>query len=533
MATNDFQNVNLSGGSGSGGSSIPNLTTLEPLGGGADDAPQISSALHDAKTAGGGTVLLSNGTYSIQSDISPTGQDYMCGVHLVGQGEDTILSVDSGITVAAIKLAGNSIAATKVVNNVTAGDATITMTTHSDAGLFVPGDIIAIKGTDSESVVDIETRHEITAANATSGVVTLREPIFKTLTTVTIADFWGSDDNTYSAMNNSIENMQIKLNYSPGAAIDGILAVDQKDFVVKDVMFRGWTSNFATNGNAPLVIQQSLNAKVSNVQIEGSKNQGILLQQSYLSSIKDCVVDNCMTSTSSAMPIDLNSSFECLVENNLINRGLGTGGGIGISGSNIARRNKIINNRIIKTVSYGVKLTNAKNTLVKDNHFEATADAAVYIDGPRNIVEGNSMHKCQLAGQFVAANGSYSSFNGNVISQSVSYGVFGSANTVGAIISNNIFNTGGGNDPCISPTTMSSACISGNVISSWTGKGIYLQGSCVDNLVNGNMIFSTSSDGIKLDDGCTNNMISMNHMRGLTLTQGAGAGNDFISNKVA
>src|SRR5580765_5693126 len=369
MATNDFQNVDLSGGGGGSGTGMPNTTVLAPLGGGQDDAPQITAAIEAARVAGGGIVLLSAGDYTIKQTISPGFIDYMCDVHVRGTPE-TSLTIAGGLVTGSdpvFNFPGFPIGNGKAISNITVGDTSITLTNHSDASSYAAGDILLLSGTDVHSIDDVEYVIASAAGNVTSGVVTLRAPVMKTMTSVTLTTNFGYETSQCSYQNNSLEDLNIEL--TSASASDSIRAIFisyQQNFLLKNIIIRGWNQVKATVQTGTVTLQSCFRPIVDNVRVEYSKNECMELTDCYGASVRNCdLLDGLISGGGNSSSLRLSKVWDSAIERNNIYRS-GTSG-IGMHGSIKGRRNVVQNNTIFNCVlngiEAGIEMVIANNTI--------------------------------------------------------------------------------------------------------------------------------------------------------------------------
>jgi len=508
---------------GSGGEGI---FIVEPSEGGAG----IEAALEAAKTAGGGVVQLRAGTYSIIDDIEPLGSDYMCGVTLRGVGPETVLSIDvNNLTTAALSLVGGTLNVNQSISNVSAGDTSITFSTASNAGTVKAGDRLIIAGTDNESLTDVSYPHEAAAdGNPGTGVVMLVNPIMKTFTSTTCAMNFPTEDNTIAAMNNAIEDLTVKMAVAPlSAAIFGIRILKQQDFKMRNIVFEGFRNNLSSSGSAVVQFDTCLDPEFSNIRILGSTNEGILYNGTFGGVLQRCNIFQ----TGQQGAIVFSGTYDHLVDNhNVIVRSTT---GINFIGSNLSRRIKVDKNFIKDCTDAGIAspgVTAINDSEITLNVIEkGGSNGGIYLRSNRMQIIQNQFYHCAL-GIYQDA-GSDSVIANNTFRFNGSYAVYLQAGSGHQVEANKMYG-GIGGDSAIVLAGISNNKISSNFINGITGKGISLTGDSDNNLIDANKISGTSSDAINIGNSCDNNLISLNHCVGLTIVQGTGTGNDFISNKV-
>lgn len=490
------------------------VTVLEPSVGGSG----IQTALTNAANAGGGVVQLMAGTYEVTSKITvPAGAN---NVFLVGVGAPTILSATAAVNDYVISFDSQGVE--KNCQNTTRGNTSITTTTASDAGYFVAGDYVIIKGDDAESVDDLEFNVVLTSGNTGTGVVALLFPIGKTLTSVTMISF-------PDGRNNAITDLSITLAAAPAIFSSAVDLEQQVGFIVNNVFVSGFS--LSPNYGQPVIeVGNCINAKLTNIRFDGCQNDAIRLDYSA-----NCIVQNSLitraniSATTSQGAINFDAACDCLVDSCTITDSQGHGIVTRVRG----RRNQISNCWIQNAQLDGVKLIGARDTMVTDNTisdcWKDSFSCGVYItaNSARSIVDGNTISRCRYG--IYADGGSNHKITNNSVGNSTSYHITLAPDTKTLVANNNLYG-GVGGDAAILISGCDTNSVVGNNITDITGKGVSLTSGAEYNLISGNNFVSTSGDAITLASGSANNLVVGNMAYGLTITN-SGTANDLVGNK--
>jgi hypothetical protein len=474
----------------------------------------IKSALDAVTTAGGGTVLL-DGVYDITTQL--TSATTMNNVKLKGS-PGTVLLVDPAIEAYAVKL--NNVNTAKNVNNTTRGNTSITTTTASDAAFFLAGDYVIIYGTDAEGFDDVD--YNVVSVNGVvgTGVVELKWPLAKTLTS-------NSARSIRYGRNNIIENLTIRLDGVPsvfGAALDlnGQINCD-----IYNVSIEGFDQS-PNYGNPIIEMANCINVNFQDSRIEGCQNDGIRFDFAInCKAINSKFNRNSLAAVTNQGALNFDYSYDCQA----VGCEIIASGSNGINGRVGGRRNKAIETSIKRPAQCGVRAVTSKELTIdlctiSDAYADSSSSAillqanthranisrntitgckyGVYIDGGLGqSVSENRIHDCSSYG-IVLAPGATVSGVGNRISRCVDAGILISAS------SNNNF--------------------SGGLIDTITGKGVLISGDSNKNSITGMTIVSTTGNAIELEAATDDNLVALNMAKSLSIVNNGT--NNTLSNNI-
>lgn len=480
----------------------------------------IQSALNTASAAGGGIVQLVAGTYAVSSNISPPSD--CSNVIIQGVGRSTILS--STITGNGYIFDFNQTPASaingKAISNTTAKDTSVTLTTHSQAASFTAGMVVEIAGTDVDGLAWRELNEVLATGNGTTGVVTLKSVVQRTLTSVTLTGF-------VYGFGNAIKNLSAV--FASGAAhfarfskqVDGTLenlylngATGSANYALDLHMIRGVVRNcHITNFN----IREDDGGLVDNCYAIKLAGNEVIFQSNHISSSGNSACTN------RAGVEVLNIFSSKLIDNDISGN---TGQGIRLYNSSTQANILIANNSCCGNTGSGIQVTDATTNAdisIINNHCldNGTADTACGIvvtalrpkvinnRADRNRGEGIELDTC--SGFLVAGNQAKKNVDG--------IGIWIRSSTTGAVTGNTVnLNTGLAG---IYVTGSSDVTISGNCFDA-NKTNIKLDGSNSDILISGNAARSGSTANLVINNSDANVLSTGNNYRGGTVTLGSG-----------
>lgn len=503
-------NTDLSMGSNnitsSGGNSV---WTVLPAGGSA----AILTAMQAADAAGGGIVELMEGTYSISTQILDHG---LANVSLIGKGWGTILEVASGAgfsTLAAFDVSGNS--SQRNINNITAGGTSITYTTASDAAVVVAGDRIKLRGSDVNSEIDADYVIASADGNPGTGVVTLKYPIRKTLTSVEARNARGAENLVFK---------DFVIRQISGAACEGINLDASHNCHVDNVWFDAFTG---TNmGGLTYVAAHDMH--VNRCIFTNIHGYGIDCDDCTVGIVEECFFERCGLNGTGQLRTDYSAVDLTFRNNTLFNT---PGIGIEINGTSSVTTRRIIidGNKISRCAGVGIYASKSYDLVITNNTFDRIAGA--YCISPENACRRflisdnqfeNSARGVRIDGVIDAQ------VSDNIIKSMTDQGLVCQNGCTNVVISNNII--GNTSDVGILLSDTDFTIVSGNIVRNGGNIGIQLTSGCDSVCVTGNLTNNCTGVGISLSDDCDNNVIVGNNVTGDGITTGLGTNNLFQGN---
>ena len=397
---------------------------------GTNDEVEIESAISDANTAGGGTVLLLEGTYNIATPI-----DLQSDVALEGSGRDaTILfvpnstdnafnvievSADDNVTIASLTIDGNNAGqTTNNMNGIQVGSSSaypviedVLIRNNGDAGVYFL------------SAVNPVVRGSIINSNLERGV-------YAGTVDVRVEDNQlvgnGSGGSGHSAVYASGQATHVVNNYidatnagsSAGAIYTGVgdFYTIENNIIENtvngpDIFIQGDNTNVSGNtiaNNANNAIEAS--ASASDGVISGNTIFNAALYGIYVEGFGYAIGDNSIDTTgSNGIYVDSNANS---VTGNLIM----DAGANAIELEDAARVNVSANN-IFGPASAGIHLDGATNAIVTGNAIRQAGTNGISLDtsSHNNIISGNQLHDNGDTGgtDSVSVTGDYNQILGN------------------------------------------------------------------------------------------------------------------------
>ena len=494
----------------------------------------IMTALNAAKTAGGGIVQLLAGTYVIDNPgISIYDLNY---VTLQGVGDDTILQHNndiSGFTTLLFQATTVSYAGNATTN----GQTSVYTTAPADAGNFLTGDRIVIRGDvrsdDGSGFLDLETNIVAANGNVGTGEIQLLNPLQYTMTSITFK-------RSRTAQYSWVKNLKFTFTGSNGLAAASINGYYKSGF--ENITVEGGKQ---TGGYGVFGLGASIGAgypgfycEINNCRIRGAESSGIALFHQKFSSVKNCILDNIGNPGGSfytAAIVIERECGDCLIKNNTITNVI-HGWGIGVGGT-VRRRISAIGNRIMYADNAGLGLDNFEE--ISGNYIEDVglggvtssftgAIMAGYGALPcKGIIKNNIIKKCRYGIDVYP--GSHISIFNNIVREFTEYGILMGAHStcVGNIIIGS--GIGIGITHYATGANLDGHQSSGNIVKNCT-TGFYLSFSTYGDL--GSNLGSTLTYGINFFN-CNNNIIVGNHLQGSAYNYGGtNTDNDLIGNKL-
>jgi len=227
----------------------------------------INAAVSAASVAGGGIVTLLVGEYNVNASIDFSGLN---NVFLIGSGYGTVIKAELGGTwtnSSVIYCEGDIVGLAFAVNNVTKGDTTITCTTASNASPILAGGTVIIQGTDAQGIADAEWHQLSINGNGATGVLTLKDKVRRTMTSVVITDA------TLNSQNNTFSNFRI----------DGSAATDSAGLIglqcsnsLRTKVSRVWIENFSYTNQEAMRVNAGIEHTIEDVYILKCDSYAIL-----------------------------------------------------------------------------------------------------------------------------------------------------------------------------------------------------------------------------------------------------------------
>ena len=495
----------------------PGIYVVQPSAGGAG----IQTALDAAAAAGGGTVQLVAGTYTVSSAIVFATDAN--GVVLQGIGDASVLS--STITGAGYVIDIINGSSTNKgpynLSNITKGDTSITTSTHSNAANILANMTVIIQGTDADSNVWQEVNEVLTTGNGTSGVIALKNKCKRTLTSASIIK------GIVNGRGNKIRNL--KAVFASGAA-HFMRADQQVGFELENLTLNG--AGFSAQNAIDLSVYQSSvrNCRFLNWNVdEGPVVPGSPGRATYITGVNNriegCLFQNCgVDGVAHASAISFQSLWD----------------------------SQIIGNTILNTNGYGIYSTSSdvkRGILIANNNVSGSKNDGILIDGSsvtseleilNNDLSYNGLGAVSGCGMKVL--GAYLNIVGNVCNKNLDEGIWVDTGSDQIAITGNFCR---GNSDCGIISKATNSTISGNTCESHsadagifvsgandsviTGNncgnnkyGIYISGTTSDVIASGNAARSCATKALLIDNGCSNVLSSGNNYRGGTVTLGSG-----------
>lgn len=485
-----------------------------------DAGPALQTAIDAANTAGGGRVQLLVGTYAINTGINCVGYN---NVEIVGMGDSTLMLVGNvtnnsgvGIRFRASQLTSNVEA--QAISDVALGATSITLSTVGRAGDWKAGDLVTIRGTDINSLPEVEVNRVAADGNASSGVVTLSWPVPRAIASATASASTGNKNNKIKSMKFSILNAlqdmcSVQIGSGENNLIEDCMFTNSDDSSAGDIQLIGYNT---TNGfrniirscrfidtlSAPVLVKAQNNAVVENSQFKRCcTNGGGISFVMVRDFTRDVVIrgNDFFRSGAYAIQFAVDTARRITIENNQFSHMEN----YAINGT----QNEIyITNNVFENIAtYAILCQSGKRMVVSNNRIAKTAGGIILqqTGACHNQIIGNHIIYCPSDG--IASYGDYCDISNNTIFNFASYG---------------LYIKGTGNK------------IMNNTLDTFSG-GTY--GIDLDNaqycMAMGNVVQNGGTKGFDVENSSDNNTVAYNMLNGVTLTQGTASNNLFIGNK--
>jgi len=482
------------------------VTTVDPSAGDAG----IQAAMITVSAAGGGIVQLKKGTYIINAGVVTPAIN---NVILRGVGKGTILAHDGIHGNEVLDITAAASGGPYACNAITSGNTSITTTAAADAGNVLLGDLVVIEGTDVQSNADIEYNLATANGNPGTGVITLKYPIQRTMSSVNIR--------ARRQMRN-IEIQDLTVTVPSAVAAAGIILRGGVDCKIVNVRVEG---QFDTS----IDLGDCARSSVEGCEIEKAQSFGIRGATVFnLELLKNQIVDIDSGASEGAIQLYL-EAVECVISENMI-RNTSAYGITVVSGGapNPRRRTLISDNKIYDTSEAAIQCA-AGEVVISNNYIENCAKnggsaSSIEINGSDSVVSGNyvkgggrnlsvfsgssrvivsdNMLLYATAQEALSGNGSFCVYSGNIIK--------GGA-TIGLYVGDN------GNSA------------TGNVVEGNGTDGIFVASNATNCVISNNTSRNNTGDEIEVHNSAADNLLMGNNCTGGTIREGTGS-NTFIGN---
>jgi Pectate lyase superfamily protein/Collagen triple helix repeat (20 copies) len=397
------------------GTPLPSTVSITAFGGVGDGVTDNLTPFQNAISSfspNGGTIYLPPGTW-----YSSNGWDIPSNINLQGAGPQTILIGNPSaplpndytvIVYGTLTGSGNhGISGTPVtypINAPTAGTNTVTTTTAADAGNFNANDVISISGGKHGTGLWYPIWNtSVVSANASTGVITLAEPLILGGTALTLVQ-------KVLVYPQNIRISDLTISIPAGATTGGFQSGWCKNVVLERV-----NSTTMSSSRQPYI---SMSATRSGV-ITNSRINGYLDFDACVDSImtdnvivnglialeggcQSCgIINNSIENPQIGMPpaaavaigISSDSQFNRIVGNTITNVYGGQSGILIGQGNDAGQGNNIISNNVIvgvDTTIKGISLTSTQNNIISNNIVNtATIGINVLTNSTGTVISGN------------------------------------------------------------------------------------------------------------------------------------------------
>jgi len=504
------------------------VTTVDPSAGGAG----IQAAMNAVNTAGGGIVQLLEGIYVISAAITP--DVGMNNVEVRGVGEGTILQHNGLGSFQVFLVQGTSVSSGVAANNVLISATTITTTVAANAAVFLVGDSVKIAGNGDDTFEEAEMNEVAIAGDGGTGIVGLKYPIRRNITSVTLSGFRNGQNNKFKDFRMTAA--------TPFGMDDVFIGTRQKNCELENLFVDSFYSTQA------LEFSTGWKNKINNCKIKDlvTLSSGVQLSNELESSVEHCTIVG--------MPVTgikvIFRSNDNRISNNLITNCVS---GIYVDGLSGTRTRRILcsNNKLSEIETFGIRFEHVRDAVVSNNSLDNCAYKqtggdvqAIYGGTLHNVsILGNNINYARMGISLATSEDCNISNNNlkNIVGAPSS--AYGDALTYhgsrGCITGNIIQNCTKAGSPAmeIGGTTGFGLgfIVSNNIVDTINGNGISMfqdSGTGAGHVISGNVIRNIAgSFALVIANGITDSIIMGNNCLGEGISEGTGTGNDFIGNK--
>lgn len=453
-----------------------------------------------ATTITSGKIQLKKGTYSGTASLTFASQQNLI---IEGVGPETVLqNTTTGDWI--VKFTGTNTGPHNL-SGATENATSVTCSTASQAGNYAAGDIVQLRGTDSQSIGEAEL-NEVVSADSGTGVVTLKWPIKFTLTSATIRQLSSRTENA----NIILRNLTIKGTQSV-ASNGGVQITNGYNIKLENVFFE----TFDTGG--AISVSDSADIHLG-VNIRDCDGDGVRLSNSHHVMVMEGsrIYNTGVSGSPYAAVRFIGYCFDCEVIGSILRD---SHYAIYIAASSdICRRIRIQGNNISTMAGGGIVGVGSRDSSVIGNTINRTRDTyAIQFNnfyGGNTVIAGNVIHDAEY-GIGIQNEGSFSIIGNSIFDmlyEGMSIQGLPTSSFVN-IIGNNIRACGSAG---IILQSMTAGKVSDNsIVSGLRGITLALADKCT---ILGNHIQSCTSEHILIGSGCTANQVAWNYVDSGTIT---------------